>query len=140
MGNISKMQTYISREQDYALRITATLAGLKNGEHLSVKELSQKLYISKIFAARIVHNLKHKGIVGTKQGHTGGVYLNKDANELTVYDVLNAVGFKIKFNQCLCDDFNCNLVEKCGFHSFFYEQEHAFTQNMKAKKISEFLF
>ena len=140
MGNISKMQTYISREQDYALRITATLAGLKNGNHLSVKELSQKLYISRNFAARIVHNLKHKGILGTKQGHTGGVYLNINADELSVYDVLNAVGFKIKFNQCLSADFNCDLVTKCRFHCFFYEQEYAFTQNMKAKKISEFLF
>lgn len=134
------MQTYISREQDYALRITATLAGLNAGEHLSVKELSQQLYISKIFAARIVHNLKHKGIVGTKQGHTGGVYLNINANELSVFDVLNAVGFKIKFNQCLSDNFECSLVAKCRFHNFFYEQEYAFTQNMKAKKISEFLF
>ncbi|MDZ7767134.1 MAG: hypothetical protein U5K00_22430 [Melioribacteraceae bacterium] len=41
------MQTYITREQDYALRITSALAALKENEQLPVSELSKRLYISK---------------------------------------------------------------------------------------------
>lgn len=134
------MHTFISREQDYALRITARLAELKKGEQLSVRELSQSMFISKIFAARIVHKLKIAGILGTNQGKTGGVFLNSSPKKLTAFDVLNVIGFKVKYNNCLSDHFNCALLGSCRFHGFFHTQEDALMAQFKKMKISDFLF
>ena len=132
------MQSYISREQDYALRISARLASLSTGEHISVRELSNQLFISKNFAARIVHKLIQKGIVKSKQGNRGGVFLNKSANEIDLFQIMNAIGFKMKFNQCLHDEIDCRLMELCRFHSFFYEQELSIYKALREKKLSEF--
>lgn len=134
------MNAFISREQDYALRIAARLAGLKKGEQLSISELSQGMYISKIFAARIVHKLKHSGILATTQGKRGGVSLNVSPAKLTVYQVLNVIGFKVKYNNCLYKDLNCKLMGACRFHVFFKEQEKLLIQNLKKMKISNFTF
>lgn len=133
------MQTYITREQDYALRITSALAALKENEQLPVSELSKRLYISKNFAARIVHKLKTNGILVTTQGKYGGVALKKQADKLSMYEVLNTIGFKTKFNQCLDEEFHCVFSNKCLFHSFFDEEEKKLHERMKSKMISEFV-
>src|SRR5690606_30504234 len=108
---------------DYALRITSALAALNKTDQLPVSELSKRLYISKNFAARIVHKLVKSGILSTTQGKYGGVSLKKKADKLSVYEVLETIGFKTKFNQCLDDRFHCEFSNKCFFHSFFDEEE-----------------
>lgn len=133
------MQTYITREQDYALRITSALAVLKENEQLPVSELSKRLYISKNFAARIVHKLTKSGILATTQGKYGGVSLDKRADKLSVYEVLSTIGFKTKFNQCLDKRFHCEFSNSCLFHSFFDEEERKLHEKMKQKMISEFV-
>jgi Rrf2 family protein len=134
------MNTFISREQDYALRIAARLAELSKGEQLSVRELSQNMFISKIFAARIVHKLKLAGILTTTQGKAGGVSLNVSSKKLSAYDVLNVIGFKVKYNNCLYKNFNCELTGSCQFHGFFRKQETQLIQNLKKMKIADFTF
>ncbi len=134
------MNTFISREQDYALRITARLAELKKGEQLSIRELSVNMFISKIFAARIVHKLKLAGILATTQGKTGGVSLNIPAKKLTAFEVLEVIGFKVKYNNCLYKDFKCELIGSCRFHHFFRAQENQLLKNLKKMKIADFTF
>ncbi len=134
------MNTLISREQDYALRIVAYLAGLKSGETLSVKELSKKLAISKSFAARIVHKLKNSGILGTVQGKFGGVFLKANPEELSLLDVLKIVGFNSRLNACLYDDYICPFEDICKFHTFFIKLEKQILDTLSKKKINEFQF
>lgn len=134
------MHTFISREQDYALRITARLAELRKGEQLSVRELSGDMYISKIFAARIVLKLKLAGILGTNQGKAGGVFLQINPKKLSAYDVVDAIGFAVKFNSCLAENFKCELMGSCRFHGFFCKQETLLITQLKKMKISDFTF
>jgi Rrf2 family transcriptional regulator, nitric oxide-sensitive transcriptional repressor len=134
------MHTFISREQDYALRIAARLAELKKGEQISIRGLSEDMFISKIFAARIVHKLKLAGFLGTTQGKSGGVFLIHNPKKLSAYDILNVIGFKVKYNNCLYCDFTCELKGSCRFHGFFAQQETALMEQLKKMKISDFLF
>jgi Rrf2 family protein len=133
------MKSYISREQDYALRIAAKLGSLKDGNIMSVKELSKKLFISKSFAARIVHKLIQKGIALSKQGHQGGIYLIKPAEEINLFQIIDAIGFKVRFNLCLHSEIDCELSGFCKFHSFFSQQEKNFFEELKKQKLSDFL-
>lgn len=134
-----RTNSFISREQDYALRITAYLAGLQKDEFISVSKLSEKLFISQKFASRIIHKLKKAGITGSIQGKYGGVYLKSDPNKLSLYDVLSTIGFKIKFNDCLKENFICELVFGCKFHSFFVNEERFLMEKLQNRKISEFI-
>ena len=133
------MLTFITREQDYALRIVAMLAGLKKDEQISIKNLSQKLIISKNFAARIAHKLIRGGILGSKQGKAGGIFLLKDPKKLSMYDVLNIIGFRTRINICLEDSFVCGLSDNCKFHNLFNSIEKDIYKKLKEEKISDFV-
>ena len=133
------MQTYITREQDYALRIVAALAGIQDESHLSITTLCKKLLVTRNFAGKIVHKLKHAGIVNTTQGQFGGVFLSKATANISMYEVLSAIGFRTKFNECLREEISCPLETICGFHGYFHNIENNFLNEMKSKMISEFV-
>jgi Rrf2 family nitric oxide-sensitive transcriptional repressor len=135
-----KNKSLFSREQDYSLRITAFLASLKIGQIINVNKLSKKLHISKIFAARIIHKLKNENITGSVQGKYGGVYLKANPEEISIWDVLNAVGFNTRLNDCMNDYFTCELMSGCKFHKFFLEQEKILMDKLKSQKISDYVF
>jgi len=135
-----KTSSLFSKEQDYSLRITAFLASLENGNFISINRLSKKLHISKIFAARIIHKLKNQNITGSVQGKYGGVYLKANPKEISIWDVLTAVGFNTRLNDCMNDHFTCELMFGCKFHSFFLAQEKNLIENLKNQKISDYVF
>lgn len=135
-----RKNSFISREQDYALRMTAYLAGLPKGEFVPITKLSNRLFVSQKFAARIIHKLKKANITGSVQGKYGGVFLKANPKNLSMYDVLNTIGFKVKFNDCLKENFVCELMFGCKFHSFWINEEKLLIDKLKSQKFSEYIF
>jgi len=134
-----KKISFISREQDYALRITAYLAGLPKNKFIPISKISEKLFVSKNFAARIIHKLNKAKITASIQGKYGGIYLKVNPSKLTIYDVLYCIGFKVKFNDCLKESFFCELMFSCKFHSFFVNEEKLFFEKLKSQKILDYI-
>ena len=113
------VNSYISREQDYALRITAFLANAEDGKFVSVTEIAKRLLISRKFSARIVHKLTQAGILKTERGKQGGAALKKTPSNISLYEVLETIGFKVRFNACVCDNYDCPLEKLCQFHQLW---------------------
>lgn len=133
-----RSNSFISREQDYALRMIAFLAGLPKGEFIPVARIAEKLFISKKFASRIIHKLKKAKITDSIRGKYGGVFLKADPRKLSMYDVLNTIGFKVKFNDCLKENFLCELTFGCKFHSFWTNEELLLIKKLKEQKILDY--
>jgi Rrf2 family nitric oxide-sensitive transcriptional repressor len=134
------MNSFISREQDYALRIATYLAATKEGELVSVNELSRRLYISRSFAARIVHKLKKANITGAVQGRYGGIFLKIAPAQLSIWDIIEAFGMKVRLNACLQENYNCELEPGCTYHYLFAKVERDLSEYLKKRKVSDFLF
>ncbi|MCU7494144.1 MAG: Rrf2 family transcriptional regulator [Ignavibacteria bacterium] len=134
------MQSYLTRECDYAIRITAFLAGLKSQKQLPVSEIAKRIHVTKSYAARIIHVLKNGGIVLTTQGLYGGVCLARDAGEISFYDVMQAMNFKATLNECLCNKDVCTFPKVCKVHAFFALQEKNLLDELKKAKISDYAF
>jgi Rrf2 family nitric oxide-sensitive transcriptional repressor len=131
------LNTLIKREYDYALRICAYLAGRFEQGLVSISRLSTVLLISRPFTTKIVYQLKNENVVTTVQGKDGGVYLSRSPNDITVYDVLQAMGFDSKLNECLAEGHQCPMEDFCRLHSFFYQQERQLIDGFKKKKLAE---
>ncbi|MBD3410675.1 MAG: Rrf2 family transcriptional regulator [Ignavibacteriales bacterium] len=134
------MQSYITREQGYALRILSILAALPKDEQLSIGAMSKRLHISRKFAARIVHKLKHGGLVQTTQGRYGGVQFKGDPRDVTLHQALDVVGFRSVLKECLSRDHDCPLGEDCRYHEYFDELEKGLKESFRSKRISDFVY
>jgi Rrf2 family protein len=132
------MNVLIKRDQDYAIRICAYLAGRPDREPVSLSRTSKLLYISRPFASKIVFQLRKSGIIGTVQGKNGGLYLLKSPDELSIYTILEAMNFNSTLNECIRNHNICPRIGECSIHLYFREQEAVLIKSFKDKKIAEF--
>ena len=134
------MNYFIKKEYDYAVRICAFLAGQPPQQPIPLSQISKQMHLSRPFATKIVYTLIKSKVLNSVQGKTGGIYLEKKANELSVFDILLAMGFSTALNDCLIEGHVCPLSEKCKIHHFFAEQEQVLFDNFKKKMISQLAF
>ena len=133
------MNTFITREYDYAIRICAYLAGQKVKQPIPLPVMAKKLNISKPFATKIVHKLKKGGITASVQGKTGGIFLNKDPEKLSLMKILKAMHFNSTLNECVHNHHSCPLIKSCHIHAFFMETEKKLLKIFDDKMISELI-
>ncbi|MBU0473900.1 MAG: Rrf2 family transcriptional regulator [Bacteroidetes bacterium] len=128
------------RDYDYAIRICAYLAGSCGKSHFSIQQLSSKLLITKPFATKIVYQLKKNNILKTIRGKNGGVLLAIKPEELSLFQICEAMGLAMSVSDCINVDGFCPLPAPCNLHSFFIEQENQIIEKLKIKTINEFAF
>lgn len=105
-----------------------------------ISAISSILAISRPFATKIIFRLKKSDFLGTVQGKDGGVFLTKLPAEVSLLDILVAVGFDSRLNECLSPDFRCPLMQECKVYQFFVGQEQQLFQALRDKKLSEVAF
>jgi Rrf2 family nitric oxide-sensitive transcriptional repressor len=132
------MAVFIKREYDYAIRICAYLGAYYDDGLKSVSQISKKLLITLPFATKIVHQLKKKNLIDTVQGKYGGIRLKRSPQNVSIFDVLHAVGFDSSINECIRIPGICPLSATCKIHRFFNEQETKLIEALKNAKIYDF--
>jgi Rrf2 family protein len=81
----------VSAKSDYALRALIEIAGQPGGEALSAEELGRRQDIPRGFLQSILADLRRAGIVRSQRGQAGGWLMARDADGVTVADVIRAV-------------------------------------------------
>ncbi|HEX7245341.1 MAG TPA: Rrf2 family transcriptional regulator [Solirubrobacterales bacterium] len=81
----------VSAKADYAVRAAAELAAAGDEEPVKGEKLAEAQDIPLQFLEHILLELKHAGIVRARRGAKGGYWLAKQADEVTIADVVRAV-------------------------------------------------
>jgi Rrf2 family protein len=83
----------VTAKTDYALRAAAELARAAADESGPIKGewISDTQGIPKKFMENILHDLKRAGIVRTRRGASGGYWLARPADEVSLAEVIRAV-------------------------------------------------
>ncbi|GHU64963.1 Fe-S cluster assembly transcriptional regulator IscR [Spirochaetia bacterium] len=101
----------------YALRASLALAKLgKDGNPVSVSQLSEQENISSVFLEQIFFKLRKAGIVGSIRGPGGGFYFAKSLDELTIKQILDAAGEDLDITACDKHTPNCEHIGECLSH------------------------
>jgi Rrf2 family protein len=81
----------VPQRLDYALRALVLLALQPEGEYIAAGDLADHLGLPRRFVEQQVTALARAGIVQCRRGASGGCALARDAREVTVFDVVEAV-------------------------------------------------
>lgn len=104
----------ISTKGRYALRFLVNLSRLGKDGQVSLKEVAKEEEISIKYLERIAHDLSLSGIIQGSQGKGGGYRLKKDADSLTMWEILSAVDEDLSPVACLkCGESQCTRRDKC---------------------------
>lgn len=115
----------ITRQADYAVRAMLYLAE----EHPDPKsrpttsKIAEEQKIPVSFLAKIISQLSIAGLIRTSRGASGGVYLARQAEEISLLEVVEAIDGPIKLNDCTNDPSICSFGDTCPIHDIWCEAQ-----------------
>jgi Rrf2 family transcriptional regulator, iron-sulfur cluster assembly transcription factor len=101
----------ITRQADYAVRAVLHLA--RNGDQrTATSAIAEEQRIPPSFLAKIVSQLSIAGLLHTSRGARGGVTLARNAKEITLLEVIEAIDGPIQLNECVGDTASCSFDDE----------------------------
>ena len=103
-----------TQTSEYALRAVAWLAG-HAGAVYTTGEIAEGTQVPTSYLSKVLQSLGRAGLLDSQRGLGGGFTLTKNADEITVLDVLNATDTPLKRIDC-CPLKIDSHIHLCGLH------------------------
>ena len=100
----------ISTKGQYAVRLMVEIA--KSEELVSISSIAKSQEISPKYLEQIVSKLVKSNLLESTRGHLGGYSLTRNANEISVKQILDTTGDTTELTPCLSGD--CSRKHKCN--------------------------
>jgi Rrf2 family iron-sulfur cluster assembly transcriptional regulator len=101
----------------YAVMAIIEIADNGNDSPVSLLTISQSQDISLSYLEQIFSSLRKSGIVSSIKGPKGGYILAKKAEEITIAQIIKAIGEPIKMTRCTSEKKGCMKSKvKCKTH------------------------
>lgn len=101
----------LSTKSRYATRILVCIQ-LRDGDSpVTAQDIAETESISSQYVEQIMTRLKTSGIVASHRGLKGGFTLARDADKITVTDVINATEGRIAIAPCIRNE--CSRMTAC---------------------------
>jgi len=106
----------LSTQSRYGVRAIFDIAYHSEGLETQVKNISRRQGISARYLEQIFQKLRKAGIVGSKRGPSGGYFLSKKPEEITIGEIVRITEGGINPVLCLNPEDSsqpCNRVGEC---------------------------
>lgn len=121
----------ITREGDYGIRSILYLSRHPLKKISFVNEISEEYRIPRSFLAKILQKLVKARLVRSYRGVKGGFSLAKQARDISMLDVIEAVEGKMCLNICLTDKKKCSFSKHCPVSPVWATMQTRFTDMLK---------
>jgi len=129
----------VSTRIRYGLRALIHIAEKSGKDPIPLHTIAERENISMKYLENIFKLLKKNGIVAAVRGPVGGYILNPSPEELTVYDVVNAVEGPPSTIDCIENPLLCKNTEECINHELWKELQDHIVEFLRSKTLSQLL-
>lgn len=127
----------VTREGDYGIRSVLYLARQPFKKVSFVNEISEEYKIPRSFLAKILQKLVKAKIVRSYRGVKGGFSLARQARDICVLDVLEAIEGKLSVNLCVLDKKKCVFSKNCPTHHLWVNVQSKINDTLKRANFEE---
>jgi Rrf2 family transcriptional regulator, iron-sulfur cluster assembly transcription factor len=127
----------LTREGDYGIRSVLYLARQPFKKVSFVNEISEEYKIPRSFLAKILQKLVKAKIVRSYRGVKGGFSLARQAREITVLEVLEAIEGKLALNICITDKKKCGFSRLCPAHALWFNVQAKISDMLKKANFED---
>jgi len=128
----------ITRQADYAVRAVLYLAR-NTDQRTATSLIAEEQRIPPSFLAKIVSQLSIAGLLHTSRGARGGVVLAREAKEITLLEVIEAIDGPIQLNECVGDNGTCSFDENCPLRPIWCEAQEELVGRLKGTSFADML-
>lgn len=103
----------IPRRVDYGLRAVIYLSGQDPNKCCSMGEIAREQGLPRRFLEKIIQDLIRAGLIKSKRGSCGGYALARSPDEISFYEVIEALEGPVAVNACMDPQTGCKQVPSC---------------------------
>jgi Rrf2 family protein len=118
----------IPRRVDYGLRAVIYLADQEPGKCCSLTEIAKQQGVPKKFLEKIVQDLTRRGLIRSKRGASGGYTLARAPEEISFWQVIEAIEGPIAVNICMDQHVTCEQLPRCSMVHVWSEVQRKVTE------------
>ena len=117
------------------------VSGSQEGASLTLGEIAEQEGLTQQYAGKIFRILAKAGLVESERGRKGGYHLTRRPEEITISDVLTALGGKF-FERRLCGRYTgdrtfCVHTTNCAIRSVWTEVQQAVDQVLETNTLRD---
>ena len=104
---------------EYAIHGLLYLATMPPGQTVLVTEVAQAIGVPESYLRKVFQQLSRRGVLASQRGARGGFRLARDAESITLKDVVEAVDGSLPVYSCLRTARSCGLATPCAVQRAF---------------------
>lgn len=128
----------LSNTTGHAIRALTYLAECANPP-MSIKTVAECSDVPQAYLAKIVKKLNDYGIIDSKRGSSGGIWLARPAKLISLLEVCEAVEGEEFLAPCLLGPDYCNALRACPTHAFWTKNKELIRKELDRIKLSDVL-
>ena len=121
----------LSKSCIYGIQAAIYVAAQEEAGYVPINKIADRLNISFHFLTKVLQQFTHAGLLTSYRGPKGGVSLAKDATQITLYDMVEAIDGTFVFTECMLGLPGCGSEEPCPAHENWVEVRSRFLQIAK---------
>lgn len=128
----------ITRQADYAVRAVLHLAR-SGDQRIATSMIAEAQRIPPSFLAKIISQLSIAGLLRTSRGARGGVTLARDAKDITLLEVIEAIDGPIQLNECVGDNGSCSFDDDCPLRPVWCDAQEELVGRLKGTNFADMM-
>ncbi len=126
----------LSTTVGYAIQALACLASPDCNRSM-ILEVAKCARVPAPYLAKIMKRLNDAGIVASKRGFRGGIWLTRKPEDITLVDIMNAVDGPEYLSGCLLGNECCSDERDCPTHTFWKATRARIREELSARTLAD---
>ncbi len=131
------MPTVFSRACEYAFQAILYLASQPPERPILQRDISSALNIPPHFLGKILQLLRRNNLVISQKGKSGGFLLGRSAEDIFLYDILEAVDGCSCLDGCILGFTHCGDENPCPVHSQWKQSKETIMELLQSRNAEE---
>jgi Rrf2 family protein len=128
----------ITRQADYAVRAVLHLAHTGD-QRTATSTIAEEQHIPPSFLAKIISQLSIAGLLHTSRGARGGVTLAREAKDITLLEVVEAIDGPIQLNECVGNSGTCSFEDNCPLRPVWCDAQEELVSKLKGTNFADMM-
>ena len=106
----------LSTKGRYAVMAIVEVAKQSDARPISLGDIAGRLELSLAYLEQLFMKLRRRGLVKSVRGPGGGYVLGRDADAISIGEVMAAVDEPVRMTRCVGDGDGCVASRRCNTH------------------------
>jgi Rrf2 family protein len=131
------MRLQLTRRADYAIRTTICLARAGKEQRLAAAHIAEQMQVPPRFLPQIMGDLVRAGLIESSLGRGGGYRLAREAKDVSLLAVIEAVEGDARRRTCVLSSGACDATRPCDVHELFATAQDALLERLALATVED---